>query len=268
MYTLTPIYDLSHILHRRDLYTQDISYVIGAHIYEYDMREAGFNLIKYYNLLSREEIEDLDMLPKDIRTIRIGMRMDDDPRFSKRLMESFANMRRKFFEVNNVDDVSILAIKKDAIYIVNHVCEHTTFKNVEFIVKNRYTSFHKFGKMEFYFRAMNRNLDIKGIVDEKCSWHDEYMLKFLTDIFHLLETSSNDRVISKLKQFVQKYKTGQLPIGFYRELNASSSFNLLLNEQHITSEVFIPGYEVDISFNYMHYLLPLIQRFFFIQQTI
>jgi len=257
--------ELGYTLYKRDLWTQDIDYIINANIYEYDMKGAGLNLIKYYELLDSQTIEYLESLPKHVRTIVIGDMCKDDKELNRELNgKAFSNMRKKFFIANDIKEHQILAIKKDAIFLVNKVCEKTEFRNVEFALKNRYTSFHKFSNIEFYYRNSGRILDVKGIKDEKIPPHEDYMYKFLKDIFNLLETSSNDRIISKIKQFTKFYKSRQLEYQYYRELNSDSYYSLFAgkDDKIFKSEEYLTGFEIDISFNYKNYILPLIQRFF------
>lgn len=255
--------DLGYTLYKRDLWTQDIDYIINANIYEYDMKNAGLNLIKYYELLDSQTIEYLEAMPKHARTIQIGQMMRDNKTLNRDLSESFSKMRKKFFVANNIKEHQILSIKKDAIFLVNKACEETKFKNVEFVLKNRYTSFHRFSNIEFYYRNRGKVLDVKGIREEKLESHKDYMCKFLKDIFNLLETSSNDRIISKLKQFSKFYKSRSLEFQYYRELNPDSYYTLMTDDgKSFKSENYLTGFDIDISYNYIVYILPLIQRFF------
>jgi hypothetical protein len=256
--------DLGYTLYKRDLWTQNIDYIINANIYEYDMKGAGLNLIKYYELLDDQTIEYLGSLPKHMRDVVIGNMSGKDKELNRGLSEAFTNMRKKFFLSNEIKEHQILAIKHDAIFLVNKTCDKTTFRNVEFAVKNRYTSFHKFVNIEFFYRNSGRNLDIKGIKDWKIPPHDDYMCKFLKDIFNLLETSSNDRIISKLKQFSKFYKKKELEYQYYRELNSDSYYSLFAgkDDKLFKSDEYLLGFDIDISYNYLNYILPLIQRFF------
>lgn len=255
---------LDNKLWKRDLYVQDIDYIINSNIYEYDIKRAGFNLIQYYELLDDKTIEYLASLQKDEQTRRIGLLRRDDVQLNKELSKAFENMRKKFFIDNKIKDHQVLSIKKDAIFIINKVCEKCSYRNIEFILKNRYTSFHKFNNIEFYYRNTTKDIAIKGINDLKLKNHKDYMLSFLIDIFNSLEVSSNDRTVYKLKKFASLYKTNQLPIEYYRELNSDSLFNLVVDNKNIKADDYIKGFEIDKSHNYIMYILKLIQRFFFI----
>jgi hypothetical protein len=257
--------EIDNTLYKKDNYTQDVDYVINSNIFEYDMRNAGFSLVKFYDLLPQYTIDDLETFSKDTINVKIGLLQIDNPKFSKRLVTAFSDMRKLFFEENSIKETQVLSVKKDAIFLVNKTCDKLRFKNVEFALKNRYTSFHKFSRVELYYRNKSKILDIKG-VGSKISLHEDYMVKFLKDIFNTLETSDNSRVITKIKKFVSDYKDRSLPIQYYRELNSDSMYSLFIddnNDKIIKSEETIKGFDIDISYNYVNYILPLIQRFFF-----
>ena len=216
MYMISRKHDRLDGIWKRDLYTRDIEYIINNNIYEYDMKDAGFNLSKYYNLLDTNTLTYLESLGKRERTIRIGVLMGNDRVFSKKLTLAFGQMRRIFMLRNNLKPSDILSIKKDAIYVVNNICEDLEFGNMKFVMKNKYTSFHKFNYYELYFRNKYNQLDVKGIDDDKVQPHMDYFMKFLKDIFRSLENTDNSRVINKISQFASDYKSLSLNIEYYR----------------------------------------------------
>ena len=52
---------------------KDIEYLISREIIEYDIKSAGFNLIKQYKLLDDAKILHLESLSKKQRQITIGL---------------------------------------------------------------------------------------------------------------------------------------------------------------------------------------------------
>lgn len=263
---------MSKKLYERDIYTiKDVDFLISKTINEYDIRNAGYNLIKYFNLLPESKLEYLSNLSKTDRTIQIGLYAKYDKDFAKNLTKSFGEMRRLFFTYNNIQDDEVLSIKKDAIFTIGRECEVTKFDNVEFAKKHKYTSYHRFGTIEMYYRSSNNSLDIKGIKDELLYQHDEYFLSFLKRVFKLLEYDDTDSLIKFMKRFIKEYKNRELDIRYYRELSPDSVYTL--NEDLIgSSEYFKAGVrhvnpqminEINISYNYKKYILPIMQRFYF-----
>lgn len=253
----------------RDLYTADIDYIISKNIIEYDMKNAGYNLIKFFNLLPDDKIDYLNSLNKYNRTIQIGLYSRDDKKFASELTKSFSKLRKIFFDENNLENKNILSIKKDAIFVIGKECKKTKFKNIEFVKKNKYTSYHRFDNIEMYYRSLNNSLDIKGINNELL-YQNEDFLSFLKKAFYLIETDNDKQFISFMKKFIKKYKERNLDINFYRELSPDSVF--VLNENVIGSSDYlkigisnsnIKIEDLDISYNYKKYILPLLQRFYF-----
>jgi hypothetical protein len=258
-------------IYKRDSYTiKDIDYIIGKHIIEYDMKDAGFNLIKYYRLLPESEIKRLEKLKKYTRKIQIGLIRRDDKVFNKSLARCFELMRRKFIKANNIQDCNILSIKHDAIFTVGKNCSNTKFKNVEFIPKHKYTSFHRFNNIEMYFNSITKNLDVKGINDEDLKKHKKYMLSILQEIFYMLELSPHDDFVKNMKDFIKMYKERKLHVGYYRELNSDNSFTL--SQEWNVSDYYIIGLDVidkkdkdklNINYNYINYIFPILQRHYY-----
>ena len=60
-------------LYERDLYTdKDIDFIINKRIIEYDIKSAGFNLSKYYNLLPNDILGKIEVMSRHERHIEIG----------------------------------------------------------------------------------------------------------------------------------------------------------------------------------------------------
>lgn len=247
-----PLYEKTNYLNK------DIEYLISNEIIEYDMKSAGFNIIKKFKLLDDKRIAHLESLPNKRRHITIGLYQQNNKDFAKELSDKFVEMRRLFFEANELEDDDILSIKKDAI-ITTKRCYNTIFDNVEFVEKHMYTSYYYLSKFELYVGPTG--IDMKGISDEKLKYHEDYMLDFLFRFFKLVETGSRKQIVSNLVQFANYYKKKELEIGYYRELNKDSLFKLeknfigdLIGVHHVDTID-----NIDISFNYMKFIVPLIK---------
>lgn len=237
---------------------KDIEYLINTEIIEYDIKSAGFNIIKRYKLLDDKKIKHLESLDKKRRQITIGLYQKNSPEFREELNEKFVDIRKLFFEANDLRDDEVLSIKKDAIITLRRCC-NTTFDNIEFVDKNVYTSYFYLNKFEFYIN--DKVIDVKGISDDKLKLHKNYMLDFMYKIFRLLETNPNKTyIIENLKEFISFYKDRRLHIGYYRELNKDSLykleksfFNEYLGLEHTKT---LDG--IDISYNIQKYIIPIV----------
>jgi hypothetical protein len=236
---------------------KDISFLISNEIVEYDIKSAGFNLTKKFKLLDEEKISYLESLDKKRRQVQLGLYQKEEKEFGKRLNQAFVEIRKWFFENNNVNDQDVLSIKKDAIVMLRR-CVNTELDNIIFVEKNIYTSYYYLNEKEFYY---NKDIiHVKGISDDLLELHKKYMLDFLFTFFQMNELSSRKKVIELVRDFAFYYKGRQLDIGYYRELNNQSLFRTYdklfkypIGIKHVGEE-----YDIDISYNYIKYLIPLI----------
>lgn len=245
---------------RHNYLNKSIDYLISTEIIEYDMVSAGLNICKEFKLLPEKDIEELSQLPKNVRVVRLGLLQKQNKNLVRDMNDGFKKARQLFFEANELKDDEVLSIKKDAIFVIRR-CRVKEFGSIKFEQKNIYTSYYRLNDIEFYFN--NRTgIDVKGINDSLLELHRNYMIKFLHRFFYMNETSNRKNIIKFLNEFTYNYKTKELPIGFYRELNRESAFRTgeringqcigLMSVSHKDFDM------VDISYNYFKYLVPLI----------
>lgn len=243
---------------RHNYTNHEIEILINSEIVEYDIKSAGLSLAKEYKYLSEKTIEKLEKMNKADRNRRMGILKISDKQLSKNENNALVEARKLFIKSNNLSVENIIAIKKDAIF-VTHRCNNRKFGNIEFVPKNKYTSYIEINKLEFYFNS-NR-LDIKGIDDVMLEKHDNYMLNFFKTYLSLLESGNESQLKDYITNFVYRYKTKLLDLGYYREFNASSSYRLkdmIENNIYGIDTINSSSFEdIDISYNYFNYLVPL-----------
>lgn len=256
-------------LYERDLYTcKDFDYVISKRIIEYDIKSANVNLCRYYKLLPEDELNKIEIMSKYERVVYIGKLQRKDKDFAKKLSKAFKDMRKEFFIANRIMDSDILSIKKDAIFIIGKKCTITNFKNVTFVEKNVYTSFHKLNNLEFYYSSKNDKLDVKGIDDSSLYQYNKFM-NILKRMFKLLEMNKREEFVKFVKRFSQDYKNKHLSYEYYREFKPDGCYTLIQTD---SDKSIVYGLEnmdetIDdrlcINYNYIAYILPIIQRHYF-----
>lgn len=232
-------------------------FIPQAEITEYDIKEAGFNIIKQFKLLPEYEIELLSMMSKRERTIQIGKLQRKTQGLSKMMNKGFVECRRWFFNANDIQDDDILSIKKDAVFTMKK-CENVDTGLIHFAEKNEYDKFLHLDKKEIY---LGKNIDVKGINDELVGLHQGFMLDIIKEHMNNLVHTNHKRQINFLKEVMHYYRTRQLDIGYYREFNRDSEYRLnvhLLKDDlgiKYTREVD----KIDITYNYMNIIVPLIR---------
>ena len=262
---------LADKLVEKDIFLSSISYIKNTRITEYDIKTAGFNIIREYKLIDEETIKMLEKLEKQERTIEIGKLMKQNPQLNIELTKKFAEVRKKFVIKNNIQEEDILAVKKDAIFIISKSLVHLKLgEYLEFVPKNIYTSYLYINGMEFYFSSYTKKLDIKNFKRDfnaesiimKASG-EEINLDFNTHplildmkrLIALSEKITQKELFNSLKRYRKKYLNKELPIETYRELK-SGYFTFTNSDMAIkfaTDELLS---DIDISRNYIDFLMP------------
>lgn len=216
-----------------DRYTMPINYIISEYIREYDIRKANINILLYKGLINQKQYDHLYNLPREKREITVGCMQRDNKVINEGLSKGFGEMRKMFYEANDIHEHEILSVKKDAIFLINKIASNTKFGNVEFIEKNLYTSFYQWDKLELYYLydsiTHKEKLDIKGMSDNVIELHKPYMIDLLMYIFGSAQENPSREVVSLLSNISSQYLTGQLGVNYFREFNNRSLFRTKIN---------------------------------------
>lgn len=249
---------VSEKIYGSDLFTNDnIFYIFNQSIYEYDMKEAGFNLIKDYGLLSQKEISYLEKLKKERRTIEIGKLEISNHKLKEGLKYGFKQAREMFCKANDLEDIEIISIKKDAIFVTRRCMECNFLNHLVFREKNYYTSYIRLSRrIELYYN--NKKLDVKGLGDEQEAYHRDYIIQFLITFFDKMETENRESVLRYVRRFIDKYKRLELPVDYYRKFDRDSCFELKDGEKFYEYWESNKN-ELDISYNFFEVFVKLIK---------
>lgn len=211
-------------LWEKDNYTANITHLINTDINVYDMKSANISILKNDNLLTDEEYIKLMMLPKMQREIEIGLLSISRPEVKQSLSDGFIKYRRLLFEDNDIEDYSVLSIKKDAVYLINRTLSKTQYGNVYFREDGSYTSFYRLPNLELFFKYPD-TLEVKGINDNILNlYHKDYFSSLLCFIFQKAEREEKDILIKDLRFIIEQYLSFELEPECYREFNRNSSF--------------------------------------------
>ena len=205
-------------LYRRHNFTTDIDMIKNVPIIEYDMKEAGFNLLKWRGYFSDKQLEHLNSISKQERSEEIGKLQRGDSGLSRLLMESFVEARRMFFEANDIQDYEVISIKKDAILTIKR-CRYTELNEfINFREKNAYIGYIKLMKdKEFYYDGKNSRFDIKGFSKDVVEHHNGYLFKELLMIFTKL-INGYDSYIDDLMYLKHDFCAFELDKGYYKDV--------------------------------------------------
>lgn len=232
----------------------------NSSITEFDIKSANTSLMRFYNLLPVKDIEKLEKLPKEKREIAVGLLCQKDKDLSKRLNSAFDDIVNLFIKENNLDDLEILSIKKDAVFVINRKNIVSDFGPVHFIPKNKYTDFIQIGNFEFYLN--DKVIHVKGL-QKQAQKHEGGILYLIRDIVDVCnKTLMNRSVINTyLADLALSYKLKELDYDMYREFNQNSMFAVFMDGEKYYFDTIDDTYlgELDIHYNYVNIILPLIR---------
>ena len=208
----------------------NIEYVINNEIIEYDLQDAGINIIKAYRLLDQETISSLEILEKKARHIAVGKLQGKDKEFSKAFLEKFSDLRKLFIDSNKLTSNRIISVKKDAIYTIGP-CPNLSFGRILFVPKNYYSSYIRLPVTNIEIYYSDTNLDFKGMGENATNVHRLYLSEFIKEYINKLE--KKDISIKRyLRKIIDDYKSSKLDESYYIEFNnKSKEFNALYNLQ-------------------------------------
>ena len=245
------------------IYTnKEILHVKNRHIEEFDIEEAGWSISKELELLPHEFVTKLSQLNKKLRHIEIGLYSRDNPEFVKRLNEGFKYFTSLFRSENNILDEKVLSIKKDSLMLLDTNVSKTTFGEVKFTQRKLFSSYALINGIELYcntttgetlFKNINENFGKDDLIEETFILMKES------------EFTNKTRAFVYLKELRDLYLNKDLSMSFYRELNATALFRLLVSDSinnfyaENDDECFLE--EVDISYNYRNFFLPMVNIF-------
>ncbi len=237
-------------------YKAKISSLIDRNIREFDITKANINVLRDANVISEDTYRHLMTCPKLERQIYIGKLQGSNPKASVILKDGIANARRIFIQENAIEDHEILAIRNDAIVVVGskpirflNITDRVAFREAE-----RYTSYYNIKGLDFYYFCdiINKieKLDVKGLGDEAIELHKNYMLDLLCALFYCAQIENIQDAILLLENVHTNYINRQLPVEYYRELNAQSRYKLM-DEFSSYSRVYL---DTASDYEKLHYL--------------
>lgn len=226
---------MSSKLYEKTYWTAPIEYITSTYIREYDISKANINVLSYLGAITDDEYNYFYRLPKERREVMIGLlfKSRKDEGLAKLLSNGIKECRRLFFEYNDIDESRVLAIKNDAIYLIDLIPSVTQINGkVEFRHKHTYTSYYrlnrKFNKEFYYYLDTPNNieiLDISGLGKDAYKVHENFLIDFFKELFYTVQTASINEAINLLQVFSQNYLEKKLPLDYYRRFDSISGYD-------------------------------------------
>lgn len=253
--------DISDLL-KSPNYNSSYDIILNSFIREYDISKANINVLYERGVIDKPTYDNLYNSDKFIREKSVGLMIANDNNIYQEIKQGITEAKYKLITENNIDLEDIVAIKNDAVFVMNNKLEKTKFGMIDFKLKNTYTIFLKIPTYEFYYYYNSFNeeelLDIKGINDEKLKLHEKYFIDFLLSLFNVLQVEGIVSGLNLLKNFSNMYIHKQLDIGYYRKFNSDSDYAY---ENSIYVSSFATNNDIDvIDIRYNHEIIRNIYR--------
>lgn len=193
-------------------FNNNIQYMFHGNIMEYDMVAASVSVSERFGLLDQSTIQQLKLLPKEKREVKMGLLQRGNTEFSTQLLSGIRDIRRKFIEANGLNDESILSLHSDAIIFNSKKNIISNIEGVELKHKHTWSSYIRYNKIEIFYN--DGVLTYKGIGEESLQQHTLGLNKHLLKIFDKLD-NYDESVLTYLSKFQTQYLHDKLPDYFY-----------------------------------------------------
>jgi len=206
------------VFQKHNYLDKDIVYLKNK-ITEYDMQNAGINILYHNGVFTKEQYDNLNRMSKLEKNIVVGKFLKNNPDISEALMDEFIKIRYDLFLLNDLHDEDVLSIKKDAIFIVDKSLKHLELnENYRFTKKNSYEGYINVIGKEFYYKNLTDGFDIKGISKRVKEVQNGFMFKRMAEILSLDMNGNKDLAFEKLIQLKLEFLNFELPKQFYYDI--------------------------------------------------
>jgi hypothetical protein len=193
-------------------FNPNLQYVFNSNIVEYDMNAMSVSISEKYGLLDKEIINQLKLLPKEDRTVKMGLLQRADPEFSKKLLECELDTRNKFLELNHLDESNVLSLHNDACIFISRKKIVSNIEGVKFKHSNTWSSYINLKGVELFYA--DGAIEYKNIPKEMLMKHTLGFNKFFCKVFEKME-DNDPSILSYLSKFQTKYLQDKLPQYYY-----------------------------------------------------
>lgn len=231
------------MLYNKTLYTAPIEMIGAANIYEYDISKANINILFKYNKINKDLYLRLSNSDRLERQIYIGLMIKSNPDIGKIIKNGILEAKKGLFELNNINDIDILSIKNDAVFLINKVPSITNIDGIIFENKNIYNSFYTVNNLELYYRYDPVNLidvlDVKGISDDNLKLHQDYFADLLKHIFSVYTLEGKDSAVYEIAMISSQYNNKLFGNEYYRSFDYISKYRYVFGNYITVSDMYL-----------------------------
>ena len=202
-------------------YNQDLEFCFNKEIVEYDMQQASLSVSRRFHLLDDDLLDELERMPKNIRTKEVGLIQRKDKEFSDNMINGVLQTRKEFIEENQLSEEDIITLHSDALMFIKKKSIKDKINGVQFVHKHTWNSYIRYGKVEMFY--VDGTIDYKGIPKDMLQQHTMGLNLHILRIFEMME-SYDDGLIPYLRKFQKRYLMNQLPDYYYIPFGHAGEF--------------------------------------------
>lgn len=213
-------------MHDKMLWTNEsIQFVFHANVQEYDMEAASVSVCEHDKLLPIEVIDELKLMPKEKRTVKMGKLQREDKQFSENLLAGIRNMRKKFIETNKFTNEEILSLHSDACFVNTNKSITSKIEGVNFRKKNSWNAYIRYNGIEMFYKndIKNNYIDYKNVPEELVMQHTLGFDVYLKKVFGYLE-NYDENVIKYINRFQKQYLQNKLSEFYYNPFGRNGQY--------------------------------------------
>ena len=209
-------------------FNSNIQYLFHGNIVEWDMEKASLSVCEKFHLLDDEEINRMKSLPKLEREKTMGMHQRGNKEFSNQLLSGIREIRRKFLEINGLDESNVLSLHNDAIIFNSRKEIISDIDGIKFHHDNTWNAYIRYDRAEIFYKEDelgNGCLDFKNVGKDKIQEHTFGLNKYMIKIISYIEAYDKD-VLQYMRKFQKQYIQNKLPEYYYSSFAKIGDFKV------------------------------------------
>lgn len=204
-------------------FNPNIQFMFHGNIMEYDMVAMSVSISERFNLLDPETIKILKLLPKEKRTVKVGLIQKENKEFSKRLISCELEIRRKFLETNGLDESNVLSLHSDAVIFNSHKEIVNVIDGIEFKHVDTWSSYMNYNGTEMFYD--NGVITYKGIPKDMLNRHALGIHKYLCNVFKKIDNYDTE-ILKYLSRFQTLYLKDKLQDFYYLPFGTNGEYKM------------------------------------------
>ena len=202
-------------------FNPDIQFMFHSNIVEYDMVAMSVSISEKYNLLDKETISLLKLLPKRDRTKKVGCIQRDNPEYSNRLIKCELETREKFLKINGLDETNVLSLHSDACIFKTNKEVIDDIDGIKFRKASEWTGYINYSGIEMFYNE--GTIEFKGAPAEALKAHSLGLNNHLLNVFKKIE-NYDEEIFDYMAKFQSKYLQYKLPDMYYIPFGKAGEF--------------------------------------------